>query len=100
MFRSIRVLFSFFFSLACAVDICAQQPEPVQMASLKPDLHLHWQRTSPSPQHSDGPVLYQLVFSPGVPGAIAMFDTNTRHLVSSPDITENGGIVSIGGSGF
>jgi hypothetical protein len=37
MFRSVRVLFSFFFSLAVAADIFAQQSQPVQMASLSQD---------------------------------------------------------------
>ncbi|HTD22832.1 MAG TPA: hypothetical protein VK738_09280 [Terriglobales bacterium] len=99
MFRSARVLSVFFFSLTATINILAQQPQPVQMASLRPAPGLHWQRISPTQQHSDGPVLYQLVFTPGTPGAIAKFDTNARHLVSS-DISDVGGIVAIGGSGF
>jgi hypothetical protein len=59
--------------------------------------NLVWQRTSPAKGVTEGPVLYQLVLSAnGTPGTIAKFDTNTRHLINS-DITDNGGIVAIGG---
>src|SRR5260370_37438820 len=67
-----------------------------QLASLRPEQPLHWQRTSPTAQQPDGPVLYQLVFTPGTPGTIAKFDNNPRHLINS-HITDNGGVVAIGG---
>src|SRR5260370_5977325 len=63
-----------------------------QVASLRPNPELHWQRVSPSAEKPDGPVLYQLLFSTaGTPGTLAKFDTNPRHLTNS-DITDNGGI--------
>src|SRR5260370_15451947 len=66
-----------------------------QLASLRREQPLHWQRTSPTAQQPDGPVLYQLVFTPGTPGTIAKFDNNPRHLINS-HITDNGGVVAIG----
>src|SRR5260370_21824897 len=53
-----RVFFLFFF--LSAIYIQAQQP--LQMASLRPGKELVWQRTSPSPEKPDGPVLYQILF--------------------------------------
>src|SRR5260370_270876 len=68
-----------------------------QVASLRPNPELHWQRVSPSAEKPDGPVLYQLLFSTaGTPGTLAKFDTNPRNLTNS-DITDNGGIVAVGG---
>ncbi|HTD22831.1 MAG TPA: hypothetical protein VK738_09275 [Terriglobales bacterium] len=103
MIRVSRVLFvSLFLLIGVSLitsGIFAQQPQPVQMASLRPTAELHWQRTPSSRQQSDGPVLYQLVFTPGTPGTLAKFDANPRHLINS-DITDNGGIVAIGSSGF
>jgi hypothetical protein len=58
---------------------------------------LAWQRTSPTVQQPDGPVLYQLIFNAGgVPGTVPVFDTNPRHLSNSP-ITVSGGNLMIGG---
>ncbi len=58
---------------------------------------LVWQRTSPTAQQPDGPVLYQLLFSgSGAPGTVPVFDTNPRHLVNSPIIV-GGGNVAVGG---
>jgi hypothetical protein len=71
--------------------------QPVEMASLRSEMKLRWQRTSPAPGETEGPVLYQLLFSAtGTPGTIARFDTNPRHLTNS-DIVDSGGIVAIGG---
>src|SRR5262249_5805194 len=71
------------------------QSQNVQIAALQP--RLVWQRTSPTVQHPDGPVLYQLLFSTGgTPGTLAKFDTNPRHLTNSL-ITDNGSQVAIGG---
>jgi hypothetical protein len=71
-----------------------------QIASLHPGHGLVWQRTSPSIQQPDGPVLYQLLFSAsGTPGTVPVFDTNPRHLANSPIAIASGNIV-IGGNGF
>ncbi len=68
-----------------------------EAADLHPHGGLAWQRLSPNTEHSDGPVLYQLLFSTaGTPNTIAKFDSNPRHLTSS-DITDINGVVSIGG---
>src|SRR5713226_5877164 len=68
-----------------------------QVASLRPNPELHWQRVSPSAEKPDGPVLYQLLFSTaGTPGTLAKFDTNPRHLTNSL-ISDNGTIVAISG---
>src|SRR5260370_19480529 len=67
-----------------------------QLASLRPEQPLHWQRTSPTAQQPDGPVLYQLVFTPGTPGTIAKFDNNPRHLINS-HITDNDVVAAIRG---
>ncbi len=93
-----------FFVLSMCTQLFAQsQDKPQQpelMASLHPRPNLLWQRVSPTPQKPEGPVLYQLLFSTaGTAGTIAKFDTNPRHLTNS-DITDNSGIVAIGGSGF
>jgi hypothetical protein len=70
------------------------QSQNVQMAALQP--HLVLERTSPTQEHPDGPVLYQLLFSTGgTPGTLAKFDTNPRHLTNSL-ITDNGAQVAIG----
>jgi hypothetical protein len=98
MTRFLRVLFGFLFSLIAA-GAFAQQPQVVQLAGLRPSQELALRRVSPTAEKPDGPVLYQLVFTPGTPGTIARFDTNPRHLVNS-DITDNGSTVVIGNSGF
>jgi hypothetical protein len=98
MTRFLRVLFGFLFSLIAA-GAFAQQPQVVQLAGLRPSQELALRRVSPTAEKPDGPVLYQLVFTPGTPGTIARFDTNPRHLVNS-DITDNGSTVAIGNSGF
>ncbi|HZR27785.1 MAG TPA: hypothetical protein VFA71_03315 [Terriglobales bacterium] len=85
--------------LTAIANIHAQQAQPVEMASLRANQQLRWQRSSPTAQQTDGPVLYQLVFTPGTTGTIAKFDSNTRHLVNS-DITDVGSVVAIGNSGF
>jgi hypothetical protein len=70
------------------------QSQNVEMAALQP--HLVLERTSPTQEHPDGPVLYQLLFSTGgTPGTLAKFDTNPRHLTNSL-ITDNGTQVAIG----
>lgn len=71
-----------------------------QMASLRPGHGLVWQRTSPSVQQPDGPVLYQLIFNAsGVPGTVPVFDTNPRHLANSPIAISGGNVVIGGGNG-
>ena len=72
-----------------AVTLSAAQ---MQVASLHSDNGLVWQRTSPTVQKPDGPVLYQLLFSTaGIPNQIAKFDTNPRHLTNSL-LSDNGSI--------
>jgi hypothetical protein len=95
-----------------AADLVAQTQQPTsapetgmyapgqQMASLRPGHGLVWQRTSPSVQQPDGPVLYQLLFSAsGMPGTVPVFDANPRHLANSPIAITSGNIV-IGSNGF
>jgi hypothetical protein len=85
------------FALLLTTTALAYAQQPVEMASLRPEMKLRWQRTSPAPGETEGPVLYQLLFSAsGTPGTIAKFDTNPRHLTNS-DIVDSGGIVAIGG---
>src|SRR5260370_12688613 len=75
--------------LFLAVTLSAAQ---TQVASLHSDHGLVWQRTSPTAQKPDGPVLYQLLFSTaGIPNQIAKFDTNPRHLTNSL-LSDNGSI--------
>ncbi|HTD24372.1 MAG TPA: H-type lectin domain-containing protein [Terriglobales bacterium] len=72
-----------------AVTLSAAQ---MQVASLHSDNGLVWQRTSPTAQKPDGPVLYQLLFSTaGIPNQISKFDTNPRHLTNSL-LSDNGSI--------
>ncbi len=74
-----------------------QAQQPVQMASLRPDQQLRWQRTSPTAQQPDGPVLYQLLLNAsGTPNKLARFDSNPRHLTNSL-LTDNGSTVAVGG---
>jgi len=71
-----------------------------QVASLHPGHGLMWQRTSPSVQQPDGPVLYQLIFNAsGVPGTVPVFDANPRHLANSPIAISGGNVVIGGGNG-
>jgi hypothetical protein len=75
--------------LFLAVTLSAAQ---TQVASLHSDNGLVWQRTSPTAQKPDGPVLCQLLFSTaGIPNQIAKFDTNPRHLTNSL-LSDNGSI--------
>lgn len=70
-----------------------------EVASLHAGPALAWHQTSPSPQHPDGPVLYQLLFdATGTPGEFTVFGTNPRHLAGSPMVLSNGN-VQIGGAG-
>lgn len=100
-----RGLFLSFLLAGTSFSFCgqaAQNPDAPAMpasnslvAEMRPQLI--WQRTSPSAGHPEGPVLYQLLFNAsGVPGTVAAFDTNPRHLTNSP-ITISGGNVNIGG---
>jgi len=99
--------------LLSAVSLPAQTEQPKsapergiyrperEIASLRPGHSLVWQRTSPSVQQPDGPVLYQLLFSAsGTPGTVPVFDTNPRHLANSPITITSGNIVVGGGSGL
>ncbi|HZR27311.1 MAG TPA: hypothetical protein VFA71_00915, partial [Terriglobales bacterium] len=94
--------FSRFAYLCVALSLfplCSSSQAQRQMASLRPERGLVWKRASPTVQQPDSPVLYQLIFnSSGVPGTVPVFDTNPRHLTSSP-ITISGGNVMIGGGG-
>jgi hypothetical protein len=61
MFRFARVLPIFMlFILLPAGPLLAQFKTPVEMASLRPGNGLVWQRTSPTLEKPEGPVLYQL----------------------------------------
>src|SRR5260370_26587862 len=89
-----RVFFLFFF--LSAIYIQAQQP--LQMASLRPGKELVWQRTSPSPEKPDGPVLYQILFrSSAHIGSIPKIGP-TYTLVDSGLMLDNGGNLVLGGS--
>ncbi|HTD23717.1 MAG TPA: hypothetical protein VK738_13750 [Terriglobales bacterium] len=95
MRHALRTLLVFSLLLTTIVSMQAQQP--LQMASLRPDPQLRWQRVSPTAQKPDGPVLYQLLLNAsGSAGTVPVFDSNPRHLINSP-ITVGGGNVAIGG---
>src|SRR5260370_36197009 len=97
MMRLHRALSVLFFLLAIVTHINAQQPGPLQLASLRPQQELRWHRLSPNSEKPDGPVLYQLLLNAsGTPGTVPVFDTNPRHLINSPIIV-NSGNVAIGG---
>ena len=81
------------------VDLAAQDRQPngvpetgiyateQQMASLRPGHGLMWQRTSPTAQQPDGPVLYQLIFSAGgAPGTVPVFAENSTSGPREPQI--------------
>jgi len=76
--------------LAGGLELQAQSPSRGSDAKIElAGLHsrLVWQRSSPTLEKPDGPVLYQLLLNAGgTPGTIAMFDTNPRHLTDSPII--------------
>src|SRR5712692_3068890 len=81
--------------LFLAVAFSAAQ---TQVASLHSNNGLVWQRTSPTAQKPDGPVLYQLLFSTaGIPNQVAKFDTNPRHLTNSL-LSDDGSNVHVGTS--
>jgi len=106
--RFLKSLEVIFMRLSWRVYFCAALLLPLfcltchaqqQMASLRPGGGLAWQRTSPTIQQPDGPVLYQLIFNAsGVPGTVPVFDTNPRHLASSPIAISSGNVVIGGGS--
>ena len=97
MMRLHRALSVLFFLLAIVTHINAQQPGPLQLASLRPQQELRWHRVSPNSENPDGPVLYQLLLNAsGTPGTVPVFDSNPRHLINSPIIV-NSGNVAIGG---
>ena len=89
-----RVFFLLFF-ISAVVYIHGQQP--LQMASLRPGRELVWQRTSPSAEKPDGPVLYQILFrSSSHIGSIPKIGP-TYTLVDSGLMLDNGGNLVIGG---
>ncbi len=95
--RSRPILVFVLFILMPLCQLMAQSRMAVETASLHPGSNLVWQRSSPTPQKLDGPVLYQLLFNAsGVPGTVPVFDSNPRHLINSP-IRVGGGNVAIGG---
>jgi hypothetical protein len=101
MLRTLRILSVFALSSVVVNGIRAQQPQPVQMASLQPGHELVLHRVSPSPERPDGPVLYQLLLNAsGTPGTVPVFDTNPRHLTNSPITITSGNVVIGGGSGL
>src|SRR5260370_15887906 len=84
-------------SLVLLLNLTASLLGLTQVASLRPDQKLRWQRVSPSVDQPDGPVLYQLLLNAsGTPGRVPVFDSNPRHLTNSP-ITVNSGNITIGG---
>src|SRR5260370_32395600 len=97
--RPIRVFVLFILMPVC--QLMAQSKTPVETASLRPGPQLVWQRTSPTAQQPDGPVLYQLLLNAsGTAGTVPVFDTNPRHLVNSPITVSSGNVVIGGGSGL
>ncbi len=89
-----RTFFLLFFSSAVTY-IHAQQP--LQMASLRPGRELVWQRTSPSAEKPDGPVLYQILFrSSATPGSIPKIANNFT--LTNSLISESGNTIMIGGT--
>ena len=89
-----RVFFLLFF-LSAVIHIHAQQP--FEMASLRPGSGLLWQRTSPSAEKPDGPVLYQILFrSSAHIGSIPKIGPSYT-LVDSGLLLDNGGNLVIGG---
>ncbi|HLY92545.1 MAG TPA: hypothetical protein VKQ89_04745 [Candidatus Angelobacter sp.] len=90
----LRVFFLLFF-LSTVIYIHAQQP--LQMASLQPGRALVWQRTSPSAEKPDGPVLYQILFrSSAHIGSIPKIGPSYT-LVDSGLLLDNSGNLVIGG---
>ncbi len=88
MSRAARILFVSVLPLIVVGNLCAQQSQPVQMASLRLGQELRWQRTSPTAQQLDGPVLYQLVFR-----FVAHDSTLTGNgSINSPLAIANGGV--------
>src|SRR5947207_2228983 len=81
-----------------AMEAAAQttlQAQSIEMAALQ--THLAWQRTSPTAQHPDGPVLYQIIFrSSATRGAIPKI-SNTFTLTNSL-MSESGSTVIINGT--
>src|SRR5260370_10982377 len=89
-----RRLFFLVFFLSVVVYIHGQQP--FQIASLRPAKELVWQRTSPSAEKPDGPVLYQILFrSSATPGSIPKIAGNFT--LTNSLITEGNGFIAIGG---
>jgi hypothetical protein len=77
--------------------LSAQQPalrQGVQLAGLRP--LLVWQRTSPTMEKPDGPVLYQIQITLGAPNTLPRYDASGRHFINSL-ILDNGSNVTIGG---
>src|SRR5229473_6336731 len=94
MFRAHHRVFVFLF-ISAVIYIHAQQP--LQMASLRPGKELVWQRTSPSAEKPDGPVLYQILFrSSAHIGSIPKIGPNYT-LVDSGLALDNSGNLVIGG---
>jgi len=95
MFRAYRRVFLVLFFLSAVIYIHGQQP--LQMASLRPGKELVWQRTSPSAEKPDGPVLYQILFrSSAHIGSIPKIGP-TYTLVDSGLLLDNSGNLVIGG---
>src|SRR5262249_3060150 len=114
MSRAPRILVLFIFSLTAIADVFAQQAKNVQMATFRPSLELGWQRTSPTLEQPDGPVLYQIIFrSSATPGTVPVIsptfplmnshivDSGTMLNLSEPVVFTGGqtfpGVLSLGG---
>jgi hypothetical protein len=94
--RSLAVVSLLLFSLETFFAHAAGAASGAQVASLHPIDGLVWQRTSPSGQHPEGPVLYQIIFrSSATPGNIPVISPQFT-LTNSP-ITVGSGNVAIGG---
>ena len=91
-----RSFYLFILMFAGIAGIAAQQPPRTQIASLRPDQQLLWQRVSPTAQQPDGPVLYQIIFrSSAAPNHIPKI-SNSHTLINSL-LTDNGSQVAVGG---
>ncbi|HLQ51069.1 MAG TPA: hypothetical protein VK129_06190 [Terriglobales bacterium] len=93
---SLASLYILLLAVMASADLAAQtrmQAQNIEMAALQP--HLAWQRTSPTAQHPDGPVLYQIIFrSSATPGSIPKIGNNFT--LTNSLITDNGSQVAIG----
>jgi hypothetical protein len=94
MIRAPRILVLFVFSFTAIAHVLAQRPQTVQIAGFRPSLELGWQRTSPTLEQPDGPVLYQIIFrSSATPGNVPVISP-TFTLMDS-HIADSGAMLSL-----